>query len=430
MSRITIKEQERVRFNSFDATENVVLVPLMTTDSSEASDTTLPILYESLRDFTNQVRKAPATSEASDAEVDNSYYFICELLNQGLKVLVKRWLFDGSGADSIESQLTSAIRGQEATSETAAVDGIFSDFVDKNLYNIKFITAGAYAQANYDTRAILVDIAFTRGDCLAVLDLPTGWTPADILSSAESIISTYGNKYMYSTIVWPSCYFNLSGFATSNTEVEILKNIEMPASLAYLAAFGSSVQVNADWFAVSGVIRGSIPDMVKPKFEVGERLMHILQGDEPVISGGEYLGVRINPIMDAGVYGYRIWGNRTASSLSVNDAQSLRFRDFLNVRILLCDIKKQIYHAAMRNTFEPNDDITWVNFKKICNTLLDQMQSGRGISWYSWRKVETEQRATIKAVLTIKPIEAVEYFDITINLTDEEVNFEEEAETI
>ena len=203
----------------------------------------------------------------------------------------------------------------------------------------------------------------------------------------------------------------------------------MPASLAYLAAFGSSVQVNADWFAVSGVIRGNIPDMVKPKFEIGERLMHILQGDTPV-SGTTYLKVRINPIMDAGVYGHRIWGNRTANSLSSNDAQSLRFRDFLNVRILLCDIKKQIYHAAMRNTFEPNDDITCVNFKKICNTLLDQMQSGRGIRWYSWRRVDTEQRATIKAVLTIQPIEAVEYFDITINLTDEEVNFEEELELV
>jgi hypothetical protein len=81
----------------------------------------------------------------------------------------------------------------------------------------------------------------------------------------------------------------------------------------------------------------------------------------------------------------------------------------------------------MRTTFEPNDDITWVNFKKLCNTLLDQMQSGRGITWYSWRKVETDKKATIKAVLSIRPIEAVEYFDITINLTDEEVEFEEES---
>ena len=427
MSRITIKEQERVRFNSFDATENVVLVPLMTTNSEEAAG--LPTLYENLRDFTAVVSSAPKASESSDAEVDNSYYFICELLNQGLKVLVKRWLYDASGATSVESQLTQAIRGTEATSESAAVPGIFNEVADKNLYNVKFITAGGYAQANFDTKATLVDIAADRGDCVAVIDLPPGWTPANVLNNSDSQFTSVGNKYMYSTIVWPSCYFNLSEFASSSAEAELLKNIEMPASLAYLAAFGSSVQVNADWFAVSGVIRGNIPDMVKPKFEIGERLMHILQGDSPV-SGTTYLKVRINPIMDAGVYGHRIWGNRTANSLSSNDAQSLRFRDFLNVRILLCDIKKQIYHAAMRNTFEPNDDITWVNFKKICNTLLDQMQSGRGIRWYSWRRVDPEQRATIKAVLTIQPIEAVEYFDITINLTDEEVNFEEELELV
>ena len=79
----------------------------------------------------------------------------------------------------------------------------------------------------------------------------------------------------------------------------------------------------------------------------------------------------------------------------------------------------------MRTTFEPNDDLTWVNFKSLCSRLLDQMQSGRGINWYSWRRVDVEEKATIKAVLTIKPIEAVEYFDITINLSDEEVAIEE-----
>jgi len=422
MPKITIKEQERVRFNSFDATDNVVLVPLMYLDTEDT--TSRPVkkieLYERLTDFINDVGSAPKTGD----EVDNTYYFICELLNQGLKVLVKRWpLSTASGAGTVIEQFTAAVNGSAATSEAEAVAGIFTGFEDKNLYNIKFITVGALGNG-YNFRSILLALAATRGDCIAVLDLPNNYDQAAILS-----MPSIGEKGLYGTCVWPSCYFNLSNFANSRTEADGLKSIEMPASLAYLAAFGSSIQTNADWFAVSGAIRGVIPDLVAPKFEVGERFMHVLQGDSLPEGGDSPLEVRVNPIMNAGSYGYRIWGNRTASSASTGavGVQDFRFRDFLNIRVLLCDIKKQIYHAAMRTTFEPNDDITWVNFKKLCNTLLDQMQSGRGITWYSWRKVETDKKATIKAVLSIRPIEAVEYFDITINLTDEEVEFEEES---
>lgn len=93
--------------------------------------------------------------------------------------------------------------------------------------------------------------------------------------------------------------------------------------------------------------------------------------------------------------------------------------------MLLCDIKKQIYHTAMRCTFEPNDDIVWINFKTLANSLLDRMKSGRGISWYKWTKEVAEEKATIKATLTIQPIEAVESFDINIILTDDEATIEE-----
>jgi hypothetical protein len=91
----------------------------------------------------------------------------------------------------------------------------------------------------------------------------------------------------------------------------------------------------------------------------------------------------------------------------------------------MCDIKKQIYHSAMRVTFEPNDDIVWINFKTLTNSLLEQMKSGRGLEWYKWRKEHVTQKALIKATLTIQPIEAVESFDFTIVLTDEEATIEE-----
>lgn len=150
--------------------------------------------------------------------------------------------------------------------------------------------------------------------------------------------------------------------------------------------------------------------------------MHTLQQDSEAASK---LDIAINPIYNAGTYGYRIWGNRVLGGISSNAVEADKYSNFLNIRVLLCDIKKQVYHSAMRVTFEPNDDIVWINFKTLSNSLLDRMKSGRGISWYKWTKEKSDKLATIVAILTIKPIEAVESFEINIVLTDEEASIEE-----
>jgi len=103
----------------------------------------------------------------------------------------------------------------------------------------------------------------------------------------------------------------------------------------------------------------------------------------------------------------------------------MSYFSFLNVRLLVCDIKKQIFSAAAKITFEPNDTITWINFKMLANTLLDSMKDGRGLEKYFWEKLPSNQRATINAQLIIKPIEAVEFFTINIHLTDEDVSVQE-----
>ena len=79
--------------------------------------------------------------------------------------------------------------------------------------------------------------------------------------------------------------------------------------------------------------------------------------------------------------------------------------------------------ASDRVQFEPNDDITWINFLNIVNKLLDGMVNNRGLDWYTWKKLDTDGiKGLIKAVVTVKPIEAVESFDITVFVknTDEE----------
>ena len=127
--------------------------------------------------------------------------------------------------------------------------------------------------------------------------------------------------------------------------------------------------------------------------------------------------IAINPIVDMNPWGVRIWGNRTAY-VSQEDNEGLVASSFANIRILLCDLKKRLYKAARKYQFEQNSDILWVNFQAEVNTLLEEMVHSYGIAGYRWFREKTNDRAKIAARLQIVPIQAVEDFDLTIELTD------------
>ena len=88
------------------------------------------------------------------------------------------------------------------------------------------------------------------------------------------------------------------------------------------------------------------------------------------------------------------------------------------------DIKKACYVAARTLTFEQNSDILWVNFKALISATLDEMKANSGISGYKLIKQATREKAKLVAVVKVFPIEAVEDFDFTIELTDSQISVE------
>jgi hypothetical protein len=53
---------------------------------------------------------------------------------------------------------------------------------------------------------------------------------------------------------------------------------------------------------------------------------------------------------------------------------------------------------------------------------LDQMQSGAGISGYKILKGTTTEKAKLVATVKLYPLYALEEFDITVELVDQEVS--------
>ena len=304
------------------------------------------------------------------------------------------------------------------------------NLMDKGEYQIKFLTLGAYpsfefglAEKKDNTEIIetynvfvnLIETAAKRGDCIALVD-HTNKSTRTLQTTAGSVYSSLSayvknsltitrkggdseDGYTYGAMFTPYATYRLS---TQNNEQYIL-----PASFGYLSAFAASTQTNPNWYAVAGVSRGIPSGLMGLSQNITNAIADLYQPRN---------NVAINCITNIKPYGYTIWGNRTLKNNSADG--DLKALSFLNIRVLTCDLKKTLYQACKRYTFENNTDITWLNFKSQIEPVLAKMLSGNGIASYQIIKVATTKKATIEAIIRLVPIEPVEDWFITIELTD------------
>ena len=300
--------------------------------------------------------------------------------------------------------------------------------MDKGEYQIKFLTLGAYPSfefgldktgtgsiETYNVFDNLIETAAKRGDCIALVD-HTNNSTRTLQTTAGSVyanLSAYvknsrtitrkggdsEDSYTYGAMFTPYAIYKLS---TQNNTQHTL-----PASFGYLSAFAASTQTNPNWYAVAGVSRGVPSGLIGLSQNITNAIADLYQPRN---------NVAINCITNIKPYGYTIWGNRTLKNNSADG--DLKALSFLNIRVLTCDLKKTLYQACKRYTFENNTDITWLNFKSQIEPVLAKMLSGNGIASYQIIKVATTKKATIEAIIRLVPIEPVEDWFITIELTD------------
>lgn len=297
-------------------------------------------------------------------------------------------------------------------SSTGETQG-FTRLEDKGEYVLKYITSGAYPTFGYNDNSVaatMVQTAADRGDAITLLD-PT-WEEVSLsINNDDSVygqvkafvstnkVNTYGESiYSYAGMYIPYGIYSFSQYATT---------VKLPGSFAYLLSLAVSVQANPNWYAVAGVVRGLVPNIQGLAQNITNAVADSYTPTDDVA---------INPITNIRPYGLSIWGNRTLK----NNAQQgeLTATSFMNIRNLVCDVKRVVYVAAKRLTFEQNNDVLWINFKSLITPTLEQMLQGNGITGYRMTRLTTTERATLKARIELECVEAVENFDITISLTD------------
>lgn len=285
--------------------------------------------------------------------------------------------------------------------------GLFDKIAEnKDIYNVKTITSGSYPTFLSDDKSIasnMVQVAANCGDALAVIDHENNYTNLydDVNKDWTSATDNSGDdakKYAAMFTPWAT-------YVTNTTASYLANNlINMPASFAYVSSLADSIKTNPNWYAIAGVTRGNAPGLIQVDEEITGSTSDKYQSRN---------GVSINPIMNVPSYGYCIWGNRT-----LHNNKGLVASSFLNIRALTNDIKKVVYQASKELTFELNSDVTWLTFRSKIEPTLDKMVTGNGINGYKLIRAASDKKATIKAIIRIYPIEAVEDFDITIELAD------------
>ncbi len=271
--------------------------------------------------------------------------------------------------------------------------------------------------ASYRTDDKGVVLCGGRGDCVALIELyescyvtstKTKKPEALIIEGIQGMSSSIGDEGAYCAMTVPSVYYKMSD-----------STAKFPGAFHYLACFMGSLSAGfAEWYAAAGYTRGvSSYTIDHTSVKLGEIAINALepryivdQSSQPPFACNVIANFRGS---------YYLWGNRTAYKLQEEKAGGdLVASHFLNIRQLCSTIKKQIYVACRRFTFDPNSDTLWFNFVNAITPTLDLMKADQGIRDYRVLKVFTDKKATLKAKIRIIPIEAVEDFDIEVSLED------------
>ena len=256
----------------------------------------------------------------------------------------------------------------------------------------------------------MASIAGERGDAVAIIDHANN--PVRPLTGSGSVFQAVSEVNFAPNDEFATMFTPWGTYQTVAGGVNVPSAQVMPASFGYLLSLAVSIQTNANWLAIAGVARGLVPYI--QKLSPMERLSNKIADDVYQ----QRTGVAINPITEIKPYGLTIWGNRTLK----NNAINLTATSFLNIRNLVSDVKKIAYVTAKRLMFEQNSDILWINFKAGITPLLDQMVSGQGLTGYKIIKGKTSEKGKVVATIRLYPIYAVEDFEITVAISDEEVS--------
>ncbi len=236
----------------------------------------------------------------------------------------------------------------------------------------------------------VLDLATTRGDFLAVLDMvPYGeLDTSTVTTEAATIDSSYASTY------WPWCQVQ---------DPDLGKNVWVPASTLIPSVFAFNDNNAEPWFAPAGLNRGALSTVVRT-----ERILTKADRDD-LYSG------KVNPIATFPNAGVVVFGQKTLQKR----ASAL---DRVNVRRLLIQLKGFIGQLSQNLVFEQNTTATRNAFLSQVNPYLESVQQRQGL--YAFRVVMDDSNNTPDVVdrnqlvgqIFLQPTKTAEFIVLDFNV--------------
>lgn len=315
---------------------------------------------------------------------------------------------------------------------------------DKNEYSVKYITSGGYPavvggasnpNGNDILGQIMINLAAKRGDAVALVDYMMT-AEEELYSIGENSNGVYDSIYSkmqrlfasaadgsYGAAMYPWGIYNCSNTLIEYNPDKLLEL--MPASFGYMMCVATAIKTSPNWLAMAGVARGVVPNL--QSLYTSKTLTNVIAEEYQPKFGTEDHTISINAITNIRPYGLTLWGNRTLMPVDPKGTKAL---NFLNTRNMVSDIKKVLYTTAKSLMFEQDSDTLWLRFKSGVSPLLNQLVSGNGISDYKIIRTKTKYngdpltRGEMAATIKIYPLYAIEYFELTVQISDQDVTVE------
>ena len=266
----------------------------------------------------------------------------------------------------------------------------------------------------------MINVAESRGDCLAIIDIGNAYTPkSESTAAAESrganvstAVSNMRSRGLNSS--YGACYFPWVQISDPQTA----QRVWVPPSVVALGAMSYGQKTQELWFAPAGFTRGGLSEGRGglPVIAVSERLTSQERDD--------LYDANINPIAQFPAEGIVIFGQKT---LQVTESAL----DRINVRRLMIFVKREISRMAATLLFDQNVQSTWDRFTGRVNPFLASIKSRLGLMDF---KVVLDSTTTtpdlidrniMYAKIFLKPAKAVEFIAIDFVITDSGAAFED-----
>jgi len=261
------------------------------------------------------------------------------------------------------------------------------DDYDFNLLTLPGLVDGnSYASTIITTAQQMVE---SRGDAFLIIDPAAyGTSLSNIVATADTRNSNYVAEY------WPWILIK---------DVELGRNVWVPASTVVPSVYAFNDRVAAPWFAPAGLNRGGIDVAVRTERKLDQSNRDTLYD------------ANVNPIASFPNLGVAVYGQKTTQK----KASAL---DRVNVRRLLIAAKKFVASTTKYLIFEQNTAATRNRFLSIVNPYFDNVQQRQGL--YAFKVAMDEKMNTpavidrneLRGAIYLQPTKTAEFIIIDFNI--------------